>query len=521
MDRIYAFGPFRLDGSAEILFRDLKPLPLGRRAIALLRTLVGRAGVPVSKDALIEAAWPGLVVEESNLTVQIASLRRALGEEPGGEYWIETLPRRGYRFVGPKVSTPEAAADATSPGPKPPGAEPNALPDKPSILVLPFTNISDDLEQEYFANGLTADLITELSRISSMAVIAYNSLHKVNAIDVKQLAADFGCRYVLEGTVRRAGQHVRVTAQLIEATTGNHLWAEKYDRGLEDIFAVQDEITRSVVGSTQTQVVLSEGAFAERSTKPDFRSWDLAKRGWKKIYELTRDSLEAARDIARELTEIDPSFAKGQQLLAAAEYHLALMGFSDDQDASLSKALRGIKEAIRLDGGDEYSHWLLGAIAGNGLGQHDRAVTAFRQALELNPNFSLAIGSLGFALALAGKVDESIRNSEFCIRLNPRDPSVFFRFSSLALAYFVGQDYSRARDWAEKAVARKYGWWQGHALLAASCAFLNVEDDARAAVRDLLRVIPSVSIGHLPPIPFKNPGDFHRLQEGLRNAGLR
>src|SRR5262249_4787959 len=197
-----------------------------------------------------------------------------------------------------------------------------------------------------------------------------------------------------------------------------------------------DEITRSVVASTQTQVVLSEGTLAERSERPDFRTWDLAKRGWKKIYELTRQSIEGGREIAGELTRIDPSFAQGHQLLAAAAYHLALMGFCSNPREMLEAALQSVQRAIHLDDADEFSHWILGGILGQGLGYHDKAIAAYQRAFELNPNFSLAFGSLGTVLALAGRVDESIRNSETCIRLNPRDPSIFFRFSGLALAYF-------------------------------------------------------------------------------------
>jgi adenylate cyclase len=372
------------------------------------------------------------------------------------------------------------------------------LTDKASIVVLPFTNISGDVEQEYFADGLTEDIITELSRITSMAVTARNSafLYKGRAVDVKQVGAELGARYVLDGSVRRAGQSVRVTAQLIEAATGNHLWAEKYDRELADIFAIQDEITRSVVGSTQTQVVLSEGSLAEKGARPDFRTWDLAKRGWKQIYGLTHEGIQAALEIGTELVQIDPSFAKGHQLLSAAAYHLALMGFSDEREKLLREAMLSAQQAIRLDDADEFSHWLLGGILGQGLGLHDKAISAYHRALELNPNFILAFGSLGSVFALAGQPDESIKNLQICIRSNPRDPSIFFRFSGLALAYFVARDYDKAREWAEKTVARKREWWRGHALLAASCAFLGRVDEAHSAVGELQSGFPRARLGN-------------------------
>ena len=234
----YDFGPFRLDADAEILFRGSKPLPVGKRAVALLRALVERAGAPVSKDTLIEAAWSGLAVEESNLTVQIAALRRALGEVPGGEDWIVTLPRRGYRFVGPVVTKSEAqvsAAPMADPASKSSPTTAPALPDKPSIAVLPFENLSGDPEQGYFADGMVEEIITALSRIRWLFVIARNSsfTYKGRAVDVKQVGKELGVMYVLEGSVRKAGNRIRITAQLLDATNGAHLWADRFDGTLE------------------------------------------------------------------------------------------------------------------------------------------------------------------------------------------------------------------------------------------------------------------------------------------------
>ena len=196
------------------------------------------------------------------------------------------------------------------------------------------------------------------------------------------------------------------------------------------------------------------------------------------------------------------------------------MGFSSKPREMLEAALQSIQKAIRLDDADEYSHWILGGILGQGLGHHDKAIVAYRRALELNPNFLVAYGSLGTVLALAGRAEESIRNSQTCIRLNPREPGNFFRFSGLALAYFVAQDYAKVREWSEKAVQRKRDWWQGHALLAVSCALLDEQDEARAAVDDWLLAIPSATMSNLPPLPFRNATNTERFRDGLRKAGL-
>src|SRR5437667_12209200 len=275
MTKIHKFGPFCLDADAEILFRGAEPTVLGQRAIALLRLLLERAGAPVSKDALIEAAWPGLAIEDSNLTVQIAALRRVFEELAGGAAWIETLPRRGYRYVGPFVETGNPPAEAN-----PQTSLALALPDKPSIAVLPFSNLSGDPEQEYFADGIVEDIITGLSRIKWLFVIARNSTfaYKGRAVDVVQVGRDLGVRYVLEGGVRRAGSHVRITGQLIEAETGVHLWAERYDRSLDDIFALQDEITMSVVGSIEPNLRRAEIERVKRQRPDSLDAYDLFLR---------------------------------------------------------------------------------------------------------------------------------------------------------------------------------------------------------------------------------------------------
>jgi TolB-like protein len=239
MATIHAFGPFRLDAEAEILFRGAEPLTVGKRGVALLRVLVERSGAPVSKDTLIDAAWPGLAVEEANLTVQIAALRKVLSQEPGGDKWIETLPRRGYRFVGP-VATSNSPLDAHAlvRAARSDVPETLAIPDKPSIAVLPFANMSGDKQQEYFSDGITEDIITELSRFSDLFVIARNSSfqYKAKSPGIRQVGRELGVRYVLEGSIRQAGARVRITTQLIDALTGTQRWAERYDRNLEDVF---------------------------------------------------------------------------------------------------------------------------------------------------------------------------------------------------------------------------------------------------------------------------------------------
>jgi len=279
----YILGPFRLDAETDTLFRGGEPVSLGRRAVALLRVLVEQRGIPVSKDALVEAAWAGLTVEESNLTVQIAALRRVLGEEPGGENWIETLPRRGYRFVGPASTREQGAVTAASQAtnfPMAAGSSNPTVPDRLSIAVLPFVNIGGDPEQEYFVDGVTESLTTDLSRIRGAFVIARNTAFtfKGKPVDVKKLGRELNVRYVLEGSMQRGGNRLRVNAQLVDAETGNHFWAERFDKPVADLFDMQDEIVSRLANTLNAELIAAEARRAERSPHAD--AMDLNFQGW-------------------------------------------------------------------------------------------------------------------------------------------------------------------------------------------------------------------------------------------------
>ena len=255
----HLLGPFRLDTEDGLLLRGGEPVNLGRRAIALLRAMVERQGALLSKDALIEAGWPGKSVEESNLTVQIAALRRALGTTPGGDRWIETMPGRGYRFIGPVAPEARKAAPEKS------------APPRLSMVVLPFANIGGDLEQEHFVDGITESLTTDLSRIRGAVVIARNTAftYKGKPLDAKQIGRELNVRYVLEGSVQRGGGRMRVNAQLIDAGSGNHLWAERFDKPLADLFDMQDEIVARLANALDAQFVAAEARRAEQAPTPE------------------------------------------------------------------------------------------------------------------------------------------------------------------------------------------------------------------------------------------------------------
>ncbi|HSF94009.1 MAG TPA: adenylate/guanylate cyclase domain-containing protein [Thermohalobaculum sp.] len=412
--------------------------------------------------------------------------------------------------------------DGIAPVPRPiPADVPLALPDRPSIAVLPFTNMSGDPEQEYFADGLTEDIITGLSRVRSLFVIARNSVfvYKGRAVSVAQVGQDLGVRYVLEGSLRKSSNRVRITAQLIEAATDHHVWAEKFDRELVEIFDLQDEITRNVVASTQTQIMLAEGGSTRRATPNDLDLWSLVNRSIARIHELTPESHADAKGLAQRALDIDPKCGPAWRCLSIVLYHEAHMLTASDYDATLVKALESAERSVALDRNDEYAHWNLGNVL-VALRRYDRGISALQRAIEINPNYSTASGSLGTSLCYAGRAAEGIELNEIAIRSDPLNPSIFFRYSGLALGHYLMGDYAQAAEWARKSVQRNRAWYLGHVYLLAALAQLGRTEEAEAARQEYQTLFPRAVISDLARLPIKNPGDVEDLAAALRKAGL-
>jgi adenylate cyclase len=336
-------------------------------------------------------------------------------------------------------------------------------------------------------------------------------------VDVSQVARDLSVRYVLEGSIRRLGPRVRIKAQLIEALSGNHLWAEKFDRDLAEIFEVQDEVVRAVAACTQTRLIITEGEAAERGRNID--AWALITRGWTEIYRLTRESLESAAEIGRRLVAHYPSLSKGHHILASALHHLVIMGFyrgtQDIQDVIVSEA----REAVRLDPTDEYALWVLAMVLSDALGRPQEAIPLLRQALSLNPNFSLGYGLLGNAYSQLNQPDEAIKYTEIAIRLNPRDPSVFFRYAVLAEANFAKQDHQQTLHWANQSAALKPDYWYSHALIASTLAISGDMDGAKRAMANLQASMQGVSVSAIQQTGYYPEPWWSRFAQGLIAAG--
>jgi TolB-like protein len=494
MAAIYTFGPFRLDGAAGILFRGSDPVALGQRAVVLLQMLVEGAGTPISKDALIESAWHGLAIEESNLTVQIGALRRVFAEEPGGKNWIETLPRRGYRYVGPVVvmEGPSESAEANA---QPVAAL--ALPDKPSLAVLPFTNMSGDPEQEYFADGMVEDIITGLSRIKSLFVVARNSsfTYKGQSVSVSRVGRELGVRYLLEGSVRKAGERVRITGQLVEAETGIHIWAERYDRPLDDIFAVQDEITLNVVGAIEPSLREAEIERVKRKRPENLDAYDLVLRALPHVLVAMPAEAEKAVPFLEKALTIEGDYAAAHGLLAwCHEIFFVRRGFGrQNRDA----AIRHARAALAY-GRDDATALALGGFVIS-ITEHDRATAfeAFEQALAISPSSSFALSFGGMTLAYAGEAERAIDLAERALRISPFDRMNYLPYLALALGHFLRGHHDEAVQAARRAVRSLPSLSVSYGLLAAALAKLGRLAEAKAVVLQVLALDPSFSTAGL------------------------
>jgi adenylate cyclase len=448
------------------------------------------------------------------------SVRTAVGKkldldyEFMGEQEVKNIaePVRAYRVVmgGSDIPRPSRNSPASS------------LPDKPSIAVLPFTNMSGDPEQEYFSDGISEDLITGLSRNRGLFVIARNStfIYKGGAVNVAQVAVELGVRYVLEGSVRKAGNRVRVTAQLVDAETATHVWAERYDRKLDDIFAVQDEITAKIVSTVAPELFSAEMHRAKRKDVRDLDAWDYALRAYWHEGQMTKLAINEARRLALRATELDPGGAAGFIILAITHVDDAAYGWSDSFSDSVMKAYEAAQKAVELDGRDAQSHQVMGLV--NVLmGRIDDAARRFEMAIGLNPNSAHAHAQLGMARAFSGEGEEGIEKLSQAMKLSPRDSHREFWFGWMVVAGFSARRFDEAIEWGRKAVDLNSSNPTAYGPLAASYAQAGRIDEARNALAEWLRLSPeTTAAGIRDHMPWQRPEDMELYLDGLCRAGL-
>lgn len=511
MSADFTFGPFILDRQRGRLLRDGRPIAVSSKGLQLLQALAGSAGQVMTKAELMRAAWGDAAVEESNLSVQIAALRKQLGPSADGSDWIVTIPRVGYRFVGlPVQKRTESTTDSQ--------ARQAERERRPSIAALPFANLSDEKEREYLADGITEDIITALTRFRWFFVIARNSsfAYKGKSMDAKQVAQELGVQYLLEGSVRKSGQQIRISVQLVDATSGKHIWAERYDLELPDVFAIQDEIAERVAGAIEPELLKTEGAQAAARHTGNITAWDLVRRGTWHFHQVTRENHLKARELFRQACKLDPELPEAHLWLGRVSAGVVPYGWSDDPVADLQEGMEAALKAIQLDERNPYTHYAL-AIVSAFADRLEQSISAARKAIEISPSFALGHLVLGMALLFGGRASEAIAPLEYGLRLSPYDPQNFVWFNLLALARLFSGRSEAGLEAAVRALQVRPNWCTSLEVLVCCYAALGKWDEARRCVQQMTTVTKQPG-DVLAPLKSHNPGWSDEMKSALSRA---
>jgi len=515
---LFHFETCSLDTDRRELHRAGESVAVEPQVFDLLTYLVSNRDRVVSKDDMIASIWGGRIVSESTITSRINSARRALGDSGDEQRLIRTIARKGFRFVADVHLDTKAASGAH-------GTEPqrSALPspDRPAIAVLPFTNMSGEPEQEYFSDGISEDIITALSKLRWFLVIARNSsfIYKGKAVHLKQVAEELGVRYVVEGSVRKGGERVRITAQLNDVVTGSHVWAERYDRELADVFAVQDEITEAIVAAIEPQLYAAENFRAQRKAPDSMDAWDLVMRALSHYWRVTRQDSVVAQALLEKAIAIDPQYGQALGVLATSYMFSAHMGWIEMAKA-IEIAERAARSALEADSEDPWAH---NALAHVHLftDRHDDSLAEFETALRLNPNFAMAQGYYGLSLTYDGRWQEADEAARRALRLSPRDPFSAVYLGIASYAQFLGRNYAEAMRLARESIRQRNDFVGAHRVLTAAAGLAGETDVARAALKDLQRAQPNISLAWIASnMPIRHKSDRDRYLEGFRQAGL-
>ena len=505
-----AFGPFVLNTESGTLVRQGVPVPVGYRALLILAALLKRPGDILSKSDLLDAAWPNTVIEEGNLSVQIASLRKLLGPSPTGVEWIATVPRVGYRFTGTikKPGGADSGERSSEPG--------------PSIAVLPFANFSDDAEQQYFADGLAEDIILRLARLRWLFVCARNSsfTYRGKSVDVKQVGRELGVRYVLDGTVRRSGQRLRILTQLNEVATGLQVWAERYDVELSEFFALQDQIAESVIAAIEPQLHAAEHQRFLTRPPDNLDAWGFVMKAMPYVWTWgTAAEIEIAQALLTRATDIDPNDPRANSLLAWTHAARVQLGWADGTGV-LPTARATAQRAIQRDPEDPWTHFAAGYVHMVSR-RFVSAVNELSEAIELNPSFAFAHVILGSTYGYGGMPDDGLHHLALAARLSPRDFTRAGNFATAGLCQFMARRFGEAVASELRAVELRPHFGTAWRTLAAAAGMANENETAVQALSEATRLHPSLSIDWVQKHhPIVHEKDRATYIEGLRRAGL-
>jgi adenylate cyclase len=526
---MFQFEGFTLDFAHNSLRAADRNVQLRPKAVEVLHYLVENANRLVTKEELIQAVWPNVIVTNEVLTHCVSEVRQAIGDSQ--QNIIVTVPRRGYRFtasvfrVSASAAVPQPALP-TEPAridPGPPSQSP--VLDRPSVAVLPFANLSGDPQQDYFSDGITEDITTELSRFSELAVIARNSALqcKSKAVDIRQVGRELGARYVLEGSLRRSGDRIRIAAQLIDATTGAHRWAERYDRELHDVFAVQDEVVRAIVAILAAHVKRAETERALLKPPVAWEAYEYYLRGAEAFFlhysRRTKASLYDARRLLEQSLAIDPNYARAAATLSWTHVHAWAHPFDSDylNPAAFDRAVELAETAVHLDPQLPQARAQLGHVLLYKR-EHDTSVAEFEHAFALNPNY--IDHRYAQALMFVGEHARAIEVLEAKMHLDPFQPLIWSR-GWLGLAHYLLKRYGEAVRLLRESASRLPNLEWPHTFLASAYAQSGQLEEARKEAAEVLRIYPGFTIDRYKRIlTYKHPRDVEHRVDGLRKAGL-
>lgn len=522
----YQFGAYTLDVDRRELTRGAEPVSIGPQVFDLLTHLLENRERVVSKDDLMQAVWHGRIVSESTLTSHINAARKAIGDRGEQQDLIRTFSRKGYRFVG-EVAERQRSAAMLSPAAieseETTRISALALPNKPSIAVLPFQNLSGDPEQEYFADGTVEDIIAALSRMRWLFVIARNSsfTYKGRSVDIKQVSRDLGVRYVLEGSARKASNRVRIGAELIDATTGGTLWADRFEGTMKDIFDLQDQVTASVIRAIAPRLERAEIARAKRKPTESLDAYDYFLRGMAHFYQQTGTAINEALQLFSKAVDLDPDFASAYGMAAWCYVWRRTDGLTVNRKQEIVEAARFARRAVELGVDDPVALCRGGHALAYLMHELDVGAGYIDRALMLNPNLAAAWYMSGWIRLFLGELDIAIDHQARAMRLSPLDPQTYRMQSGTAFAHFLAGRYDDALSWAEVALREHPKALPAWGVTAASNALAGQRNRAQQAMAHLREIDPTLRISNLKEwTPFRRPKDLAKFADGLRRAGL-
>jgi TolB-like protein len=519
------FEDYCLDPDRRELRRGSELVAVGPKVFDLLLFLVQNRNQVVTRDDLLQAVWNGRIVSESTLTSHINAVRKAIGDTGKDQRLIRTVARKGIRFVD-KIAEEKLPASTSVVSSTIAGEESGpvlTLPDSPSIAVLPFRNLSGDVEQDYFADGIVEDIITALSRIRWLFVIARNSsfTYKGRTVDEKQVGRELGVRYVVEGSVRQSENRIRITGQLVDAATGTHLWAERFEGTLDDIFELQDRIATSIVGAIAAQLERAEIERARRKPTGSLSAYDNYLRGMPHLHRGTRGAIDEALPLFYKAIQLDPDFASAHAMAAWCHFWRKVNGWMTDRAREIAEGVRLARLAVELGKDDAVALTRGGHALAHLAGEVEGAIALVDRALVLNPNLASAWFLGGFLRAESGDPDAAIEFFTRAMRFSPLDPEMFRMQAGMALSHLFAGRFDVASSWAELSFRQSPSFLLVVAIIAASHALAGRAEQAHTAIEHLRKLDPTFHVTGLADwISIRRPEHLARFETGLRLAGL-